>query len=141
MIYLDFFKKWNGRYLDYDGRYGYQCVDLMRAYEKEVCIVNPYTAIPTTGSAKNIFNNFTSNGYFTKILNSPTNIPQRGDILFFKTSYWFPFLFGIDGHVGIVDSADLYNIILFNQNYPTYERCRLTRFKYKDCLGWLRPRE
>lgn len=140
MTVQEFFNKYNGRFVDYDGAYGAQCVDLMRQYCKDVRGVNGYTAIPPRGSAKNIYYNFVNNKYFTKIPNTPSGIPKRGDILFFKTSTWFPFLFGFDGHVGIVDSADLYNIFLFNQNYPTGSVCKFTKFKYKDCLGWLRPR-
>ena len=137
MTHSAFVDKYNWRYIDADGFFGNQCVDLMRAYVKEVHGLAPYTAIPTTGNAKDIFNNFKENQYFKKILNSPTNSPLKGDILFFKTSTWFPFLFGWAGHVGVVESANLYDIILFNQNYPTNSPCVFTKFKYKDCLGWL----
>lgn len=139
MTYSDFIWKWNTRYCDYDGRYGNQCVDLMRQYCKDVLGVDGYIAIPPRGNAKDIFYAFRDNAYFKKVLNTPTGIPKKGDVLFFKTSLWFPFSFGIAGHVGIVDNADLYNITLFNQNYPTGRYCEFRRFKYKDCIGWLTP--
>ena len=139
--YNEFVAKYNGKYVDYDHAFGNQCVDLIRQFCKDVLGVDGYTAIPTTGYAKNIFINFKDNQYFKKIYNSPTNMPKKGDVLFFKTSYWFPFLFGIAGHTGVVDSADLYNIVLFNQNYgPTGSPCKFNKFKYKDTLGWLTPR-
>lgn len=139
MNYQEFIYKWNGRFVDYDGAFGNQCVDLMRQYCLEVFKVSGYVAIPPRGNAKDIFKNFVSNKYFKKVINTPTGVPKKGDILFFKTSLWFPFSFGIAGHVGIVDYADMYNIVLFNQNYPTNSPCKFTKFKYKDCLGWLTP--
>lgn len=123
-----------GRYLDYDGSYGSQCVDLMRAFTKEVCGFLPYVAIPTTGYAKNIYKNFVSNKYFQKIPNTPSGIPKRGDIIFWGT---YPFVTGIAGHVGIVESATLYEFVVFNQNYPTGMPCTFRRFSYKGVLGWL----
>lgn len=140
MTYDQFITKWNGKYCDYDHAFGNQCVDLMRQYCSDVFGVNGYTAIPPRGSAKNIFNNFVNNKYFTKVLNTSSNAPKKGDVFFFKTSTWFPFSFGFDGHVGIVESADVNNVILFNQNYPTSSVCKFTKFKYKDALGWLTPK-
>lgn len=140
MTYQDFIWKWNTRYCDQDGSFGAQCVDLIRQYCKDVKGVNGYTAIPPTGNAKDIFRNFVSNQYFTKVNNTPNGIPKKGDIVFFKTSLWYPWLFGIAGHTGIVDSADLYNLIIFHQNYPTGMFCTFRKFSYKDCLGWLSPR-
>lgn len=139
MTYNDFIWKWNTRYCDYDGWYGNQCVDLMRQYCKDVYYVDGYVAIPSRGNAKDIFKNFKSNSYFRKVNNTPNGIPKKGDIIFFKTSTWFPFLFGFAGHVGIVDQAGLYDMVIFNQNYPTGRYCEFRKFKYKDCLGWLTP--
>ena len=139
----EFFAKYNGKFVDYDGAFGTQCVDLMRQYCKDVLGVAGYVAIPQTGNAKDIFRNFPLGGnqYFSKVFNTPTNMPKKGDVLFFKTSLWFPFLFGWAGHVGIVESADLYNLVLFNQNYPTGRYCEFRKFKYKDCQGWLIPKK
>ena len=134
-------KKYQGRYLDYDGAYGAQCVDLMRAYVKEVLGHPPYLAIPTTGNAKNIYYNFKNNLFFTKIANTPTGVPKKGDIIFFKTSLWYPWLYGIAGHVAIFTGGDTMNVISFDQNWPTYTPCHLQRHTYKDCLGWLSPRK
>ena len=126
----------NGRYIDHDGSFGAQCVDLMRAYTKEVHGLSPYVAIPTRGNAKDIYKNYVSGGY-RKINNTPTGVPKRGDIVFFKTSLWFPYLYGIAGHVAVVESANINNMIVFEQNYPTGRPCRFAKHSYKDCLGWL----
>ena len=133
----EFTNKWLGRYNDYDLKWNSQCTDLMRQYVKDIYGLNPYAAIPTTGAAKNIYYNFRDNQYFKKIPNTPTGIPPQGAILFFKTSIWYPWLFGWAGHVGIIDSANINSLILFNQNYPTGSPCNFRKFTYKDTLGWM----
>ena len=139
----EFFTKHNGKYVDYDGRYGFQCVDLVRQYINEVLGWAPYTALPTTGAAKNIFKNFPDGGnkYFQKIKNTPEGIPQKGDIVFFKTSYWYPWLYGWAGHVEIVSVAWLIGLNDFSQNWPSGSFCKFVNRTYKNCLGWLRPRK
>lgn len=141
MTYNDFIWKYNGKYVDYDGAFGNQCVDLMRQYCKDVFGVNGYTAIPPRGSAKNIFYNFKNNKYFKKVLNSPNNAPKKGDIVFWKT---YPFITGFDGHVAIVDQADVYSLVVFNQNYPSGRYCEFRKFGtnkvlhgYRGVIGWL----
>lgn len=138
MTYNDFIYKWNQRFVDYDHAFGNQCVDLMRQYCQDVFGVNGYTAIPPRGNAKDIFKNFQNNQYFTKIYNTPTGIPKKGDIIFWTT---YLFLYGWAGHVAIYDSGDLYNIISFDQNYPTGSPCHFQKHSYKGCLGWLTPKK
>jgi hypothetical protein len=76
-----FASKYNGKYKDWDGAYGFQCVDLIRFYQMEVLGVPPQ-AIPAALTALRIFNNFTDNQYFTKVKNTPYNVPKKGDIVF-----------------------------------------------------------
>lgn len=137
MNHSQFTGKYNGKFVDYDHAYGYQCVDVMRQYVLDVFGLKPYVAIPTTGTAKNIFLNFKTNNYFKKVLNTPTGIPPKGAILFFKNSILPPWNYGFAGHVAIVDSANMMSMILFGQNYPTGSACSFRKFTYKDCLGWL----
>lgn len=137
MNYRDYTNKYNGKYVDYDHAYGNQCTDNMRQFCKDVLNVDGYIAIPPRGNAKDIFRNFKDNQFLRKVLNTPTGVPKQGDIIFFNT---YPFLYGWAGHVGIVDSADLYNLILFEQNYPTGSTCRFGKHNYKGCAGWLTPR-
>lgn len=135
MTYKQFTEKYNGRFVDYDHAYGNQCVDLMRQYCKDVLGVDGYVAIPPRGNAKDIFKNFKDNKYFKKVLNTPTGIPPQGSVIFWGT---YPFVTGIPGHVAIVDSASVYNTIVFNQNYPTNSACNLRKFDYRGVLGWLK---
>jgi hypothetical protein len=138
-----FVTKWSGKKVDVDGfpkNNPWQCTDLFRQYCKEV-LSKPLYCIPgDVRGAKYIFSAFTTNKDFTKVYNSPTNIPQKGSIFFFKTSVLPPWRFGFAGHVGVVVWADMMNVILFNQNFPTGSPCMLTKFSYKDAQGWLTPR-
>lgn len=136
MTYNEFIAKYNGHYVDYDLHFGNQCVDLMRQYCSDVFGINGYTAIPSTGNAKDIFRNFKDNRYFTKILNTPTGVPRKGDIIFWTT---YPFLYGSAGHVAIFDSGDVNNVISFDQNYSTGTPCHFQKHSYRGCLGWLTP--
>ena len=132
-----FFSKYNGKFIDYDGMYSTQCTDLMRAYIKEVLGWSPYVAIPQTGWAKNIFNNFSNNKYFTKILNTPTGMPKKGDLVFWG---YYPFVTGWVGHVAVYDSGDVMKLITFDQNYKTGTPCHYQKHSYRGVLGWLSPR-
>ncbi len=137
----EFVKKWDNDLIDYDKYYGWQCVDVIRQFVKEVYKINPYKAIPSTGWARNIFLNFKTNQYFRKILNTSYGIPSKGDLIFFDK---YRFLYGKEGHTDIVQTADLYSVLSFSQNYPTGSPCRLVKHGtnriyhgYRGCLGWL----
>lgn len=141
MIHEEFINKWNGKYVDYDGYFGYQCMDLMRQYVNEVYNLKPYEAIPAAPTAKQCFYNFKNNQYFKKILNGKYNIPKKGDIIFWG---YYPGVTGWTGHVAVYDSGDLYTVIAFHQNYPTGSPCLMKRFGsnkylhgYRGVLGWL----
>jgi hypothetical protein len=142
MTHEDFINKYSEKYVDYDGAYGAQCVDLMRRYCKDVYKVDGYVAIPTRGNAKDIFKNFQGNKYFKKILNTPKNVPQKGDIIFWG---FYPTVTGLEGHVAIYHEGDVWTFTSIDQNYPKYAPCRLTKHGsnrifhgYRGVMGWLR---
>lgn len=134
MTIKQFFDKWNGRYVDADNNASFQCTDVMRQFCVDVLGVNGYTAISPTGWAKYIFRNFTDNKYFTKVLNTPTNAPLEGDIVFWGT---YPLVTGLAGHVAICSSADSMNLITFDQNYKTGTPCHFQKHSYRGVMGWL----
>lgn len=143
ITYNDFIWKYNTRYVDYDGKLGDQCVDLIRFYLKEVKGWDPYVALPAAVDAITIFKNFKDNGLLTKIINGPDNVPVKGDIVFFK---YYPFLYGLAGHTEIVDQADLYYMVNFAQNWPKGTPCHFIKrgsskifHGYRGCVGWLHP--
>ena len=137
MTFDAFTTKYNGKYIDYDGKFGAQCVDLFLQYLKEVIGIDP-RPFQGWGTAKNIFNSFDKikDNHFKKILNTPTGVPQKGDILFWGT---YPLVTGWAGHVAVFGSGDANNIISFDQNYPTNSPCHFYKHSYKGVMGWLTP--
>lgn len=134
MTLQEFINTYTGRYIDWDGAYGAQCVDLMRFYQRDVLGVQP-NDIPAAGTAKLIYLNFpTNHPVFQKIANTPNNMPQIGDIVFWGT---YPFVTGWAGHVAVYTGGNLYNLVTFDQNYPTNSSCHLQRHSYKGVMGWL----
>lgn len=138
----EFFKKWNGRFCEYNNDpYKFQCVDLMRQYIKEVLGFPPYQAIAPNEYAKLMYKAIPASGtkYFIKIPNTPTGVPQQGDIVFWDG----PVLgvTGIAGHVAIFDSGNVNYLISFDQNYPKGSPCKFVKHSYRGVMGWLRPRK
>jgi hypothetical protein len=130
-----FINKYNGKYIDFDGVYGCQCVDLMRKYVQECLGKDPYS-IPRANYAKNIFKNLKSNKDFTKVINTPTGIPKKGDIVFWD---WRWPVTGYAGHVAIFSGGNAYKFISFDQNYPSKSPCRYYNHDYRGVMGWLHP--
>jgi len=135
----DFVNKNNGKYIDYDKKFGPQCVDLMRQYCVDVLGIDGYT-LPPTDYAKNIFKRFPLLGTdkFTKIKNTPNNYPEPGDIIFWD---WKWPVTGYAGHVAICTGANVNKFISFDQNYPSKSPCRYYNHDYRGVLGWLRFRK
>lgn len=140
MTHDAFIKTYSNKYVEFaDPVNRYQCVDLMRKYIQEVWGTDPYI-LPRGIYAKNIYYSTVTNTKVIKIPNTPTGVPQKGDIIFWKTSLFYPWLYGIAGHVGVFNNGDVNNIISFDQNWPTFAPCHLQRHSYKDILGWIRKR-
>lgn len=136
MTLQEFINKWNGRFCEYNGdAFKFQCVDLVRQYIADV-LKYPQSSMPPANYAKNIFKNFVPNKYFSKVINTPTNSPMVGDIIFWGT---YPFVTGIAGHVAICTGSNTYKLISFSQNYPTGSPCRYYNYNYRGVLGWLHP--
>jgi len=131
-----FFTKYNGRFIDYDKAYGFQCVDLARQYILEVLGFKPYVALPAGATAKVIFQNFKSNAYFTKVLNTPSGVPKKGDIIFWG---WRWPVTGSAGHVAIFMDGNVNRFISLDQNYPSRLSVKLVNHSYIGVLGWLTP--
>jgi hypothetical protein len=135
LTYDAFVSKYKSNFTDFDGKFGPQCVDLMRRYCVEVLGISGYT-LPAAPYAKNIYQRYTTGPHFKKIVNTPNNMPKKGDIIFWGT---YLGVTGIAGHVAIVQSAGLYSFTAFSQNYPKGSNCQLRSFSYKGVMGWLEP--
>lgn len=137
MTFDNFIAKWNGRGIDFDGYYGDQCMDLMHQYCVEVLGLTD-GRILAAPSAKDVYLNYPKtfgSQYFTQIANTPTNVPQKGDIIFWGTGI------GPYGHVAIFRDGNVNSFNSFDQNFPTGSKCKIVKHDYRGVLGWLRLKQ
>lgn len=74
-------------------------------------------------------------GNYSQIPNSPTAVPQAGDIIVWNNRYGGGF-----GHTGIATGeGDTNYFVSFDQNYPTGSPSKPVRHSYDGVIGWLRP--
>lgn len=127
----DFISKWNGKIVDFDGVYPDQCMDLMHQYALDVLGITDKSVLAAP-AAYEVFTNFKWDNLFTKITNTPTGIPQSGDILFFGTTI------GQYGHVCVFVDGNATNFTSFDANWPLGSLPHLQPHNYNGVLGWLR---
>mgnify|MGYP001567978214 CR=1 FL=1 len=135
MTFTEFLDKHNGKYIDFDGYYGPQCMDLMHQYLLEVLGIPERDAL-ASASARLTYVNFSTmakHELFEQIGNTPTNIAQEGDLMF-----WGNLLYG---HVAIFIEGDVNRFTSFDQNYPSGSPCHVQSHTYANVLGWLRFKE
>ena len=118
-----FLSYWNGIYCDYDGAYGDQCFDLANAYSRWI------GGQRFTGATADLIIN-QAGTFYTRIDNTPSNSPQKGDIMVWN---W--------PHVGVAtgDNTDKNGFDCLEQNDPTNSNCHIKHYNYNGVLGWLRP--
>lgn len=135
LSFTDFRTKYNGKGIDFDGSFGDQCVDLMNQYCVEVLGLTSPMQVLGGPTAYQIYQNYNGT-QFTKIANTPTGVPNNGDIMF-----WNPNVSGITGsagHVSVYVDGDVNNFNSFDQNYPTGTLCHIQSHTYNGVAGWLR---
>ena len=124
-----------GQKTDYDGAYGFQCVDLANQYTSDIFGVPAHAALGG-GNAKDICGN-TGEQYFTKV--GPSGCAQVGDIVCVGAYRSNPY-----GHIAIVNSigADG-SITVMEQDGFTQGPARLRALGPTErgaIQGFLRPR-
>lgn len=123
----------NGKYHDYDGAYGAQCVDLYNFYATGFVGANPNQA--RVVGAKDIWNNYDT-GAFTRIARS--NQPQQGDVVVWDSSWG-----GGYGHVGIVAGVNPDGTLkVLNANATSagpQGNTVMSNYGMGGVLGFLRP--
>jgi hypothetical protein len=94
MAYQDFKNEWNGRRIDYDNVYGYQCVDLILQFLKECA------GVPTGvwGNAIDYANRPTQ-AFLNAVVRVTDGSKQPGDILVFSGLAGNPY-----GHIALRDT-------------------------------------
>ncbi|EGQ1279455.1 SH3 domain-containing protein [Staphylococcus pseudintermedius] len=120
--------------VDFDGYYGYQCMDLAVDYMFKLSNGN----VRLFGNAYQAKNN--SLGNYAKVYPNATNfLPEVGDIV-----VWYPKSWNANyGHIGIVKEANLNQFTSLEQNIIgnlTYgEVGRLATHNYNDVAYFIRP--
>jgi hypothetical protein len=143
-----FIKSKTGIGIDTDGYYGFQCMDLMHEYLRTVLKLQDLRVL-AAADAKSVFQNFSGvfgHELFELILNTPTNVPQKGDIMFYKEPYGRYVDNGVvkyAGHVDVFVEGNAANYRAFSQNIvspnsPQGLPAVINHPNYDGVLGWLR---
>ena len=123
-----FFGKYDGKGIDFDGYYGFQCQDLYRQFVKE-CFGFPQS--PSVNGAKDVWTTYLSN-YFDRIENTLTAVPIKGDIVIWGVGV------GPYGHIAVCKDGTQQEFTSFDQNWPVGSLCHFQKHNYTNVLGWLR---
>lgn len=123
MILQDFINKWTGQGCDFDHFYGFQCKDIANQYAQDVNGKN-LPAGNAIDMAKPV------DGY-DWIVNTPTGIPQSGDIIVWGKGV------GAYGHIAIFIDGNANTFRSFDQNWPVGSLCHIQEHNYNNVLGWL----
>lgn len=142
MTYSSFIKQYLGKSKDFDGVPSadpVQCVDLVKFYLRDVFGIKP----GAWGNARDYYECFNSSswgGYkqmrenFTRIANTPTFVPMKGDI-----AVWGAGLSKF-GHIAIADgTGNTSTFYTHDQNWYG-KPCKRVQHSYKGFLGVLRPK-
>lgn len=136
MNYNEFVSAYNGKATDYDGAYGAQCVDLIKAYLNKVFGIKP----GSWGNAKYYWLNFSKHSEltknFTKIANTASFVPKKGDIM-----VWDGNQGNGCGHVAICTGEGTTSYFYsYDQNWNGKEM-RKVKHGYDNVYGVLRPKD
>lgn len=132
MNYQEFINEYNGKSFDYDKVAGVQCVDLAKMYLDKVFGIKP----GSWGNAKDYFENFNNlplKNSFTRIANTPSFVPKKGDIVVWGTGV------GKYGHISIATGeGNTHQFYSYDLNWGS-KNVHKVLHNYKGFLGVLRP--
>ena len=124
-----FFEDWNNKGVDFDGYYGFQCMDLYQQYNKE-CV----DGIRVYANAYEMWSRYDKDKYI-RIENLPDNVPLEGDVIIWNQNAGGGF-----GHIAVFSHGDAKTFTSFDQNWPTGSTCHFQPHNYLNVQGWLRPK-
>jgi hypothetical protein len=153
MDYAAFRNKYLGTKNDYDGKFGYQCVDLVKLWAREGWKLQPKAVGHSKGYAKFVFqynDSMLTSEQAVRIANQPKLVPPQGAIIVFDSAKK-----NAAGHIAIVDKANLNEITVLEQNGGSgngdgqgTNAIRLKTYSYGSngsgvgaVLGWLVPKK
>ena len=135
MNFDEFVKKYNGKATDYDGGCGVQCVDLAKLYMDKVLGIK----IGAIGNAEAYWRRYNElsilNKNFDRIANTPSFIPQKGDIVVWDLRH------GKYGHIAIADGVGSTSYFYsYDQNWGGKAMKRIKHTYRDEFAGVLRPK-
>lgn len=134
MTFNEFYQGVNGKSLDYDGVYGYQCVDLAKVYLDWCFGIKP----GAWGNAKDYWNNLNKPGMadnFYQVPNTRDLVVERGDIVVWGAMSGNPY-----GHIAIGLDGDINHFTSLDQNWGS-NYVREVCHNYDGVLGVLRVKD
>lgn len=137
MTYNQFVNAYLGKSTDWDGVSGTQCVDLVKAYLSEVFGIKA----GSWGNAKYYWINFNFRAplknNFTKIANTPSFVPKKGDIVVWNGGIGS----GGYGHIAIATGeGDTSYFYTYDQNWNG-KPMKKVKHSYSCVYGVLRPKD
>lgn len=131
-----FVKIYNGQKVDYDGFYGYQCVDLFRQYCKDSLLIPEHTGgCSTSGGAKDLYIDYPKMEKEKKYFNrySANKNFVSGDVLIWNETDTNRF-----GHVAIYLGKLGNSLLVFEQDGLKQDGARINIRSKNNLLGILR---
>jgi len=139
MTHQEFVEKYTGKKVDWDGKFGAQCVDLIRQYWHDVW---KYVQPEPTGDVGAI-------AFYSQHIKRPLQrqmaklvdydkradpplVPPVGSIVIFKATPSNQY-----GHIGICHGHYEGGIFLFDQDGFAQTGARISRWPYDRVCGWL----
>ena len=125
MSITEFVKKWNGIYVEVAGTTAKnQCVDLANLF------IRDFLGLPIIEytNAKDFPSK--AGDKYDYILNSPTGVPEEGDLVIWGGTY---------GHIAIFIEGNANRFTSFDENFPIGSPCHVQEHNYTSpvVLGWL----
>lgn len=137
-----FVGQYNGKGLDFDGKYGNQCVDLFEYYNRDV-VGAPPIHMSVSGGARDLFEAQpgATTQYYDRISYSAGMVPQPGDV-----AVWGATTNNDFGHVAVVTGASSSSFDVIQQNGfrpsdPAYQGSYGYNSLGGSLLGFLRPKK
>lgn len=130
MTLAEFVAAYTSKYLDYDGVYGAQCVDLIDYYCRDVLGIPIVWANAVDWYGRDA----TYEQWIPNRWNDLTNYPQPGDIVVWGQNVVVGT--GVNGHIAVCLSADGVSFISFDQNWPPGSSCHAQHHSFDGVIGW-----
>ena len=133
MTTAQFIAKYNGKPIDFDGRYGNQCMDEAAQFVAEVWGKSGWDI--AKGFAYQVwteFNTLPVSKYAHLVANTPSGIPPEGALVVWSTGL------GQAGHIAVARAGSTTSVLkTFDQNWNYHQYCEPVDHNYNYVYGWI----